>query len=435
MAIGEFKELNQERVDLAYKLAQQYINTLFEIDDVPQFLPESRAQIVSYKTASKRRVYTHAMNTLEKKRISARDFNVKMFVKNERMDLKDPMKPPRAIQGRTPRYNLELQRYLHQIERFLFHRGNSKRVTTKGLDQFKKAQLLKECWDSFSDPVCILADHSRFDSRQHTQWLLSEHQYYERFYDGDEYLRELLHAQINNFGHTRNGVIYSVVGTRASGDVNTSLGNSLSNIAILCYWLRHIPNKRLLVDGDDSVIFIERNDLSRVNALDIECLGFETKYSIVDEFEHVDFCQCKPVKASYGYVMVRSPERTISRATVCIEHQYTVPALFRRWLHTVGKCEQTCSYGIPVMSSFCKFLMRNADKEINIRDDAKMRAMQYKFSDVVTDQCRASFYLAFGITPVVQLGLEKYFNELPILDMCREVELPSRNTSSLSIVL
>lgn len=409
-------DLERERCALAYKLASEYLEANYGA--APEFLPITRAAVVAHKPKSKRAVYANAAKSLMHRPITPRDAVIKMFVKNERMNAVEGVnaKPPRAIQARKPRYNLELQRYLYNVERWVFHRGHATRVTTKGLDAYDKASLLWGAWNEFDDPVAILADHSRFDSRQHTAWLTEEHKYYKKFYPGDQYLATLLSMQIQNYGHSSNGVGYTVKGTRASGDANTSLGNSLTNIAIICYWLRDIQRKRIIVDGDDSVIIVERSDLNKVNSDALSVMGFGTTWKTVDEFGHVDFCQCKPVKTINGWIMVRDPQRCIERSSVCINPTYTKDKnLVMRWMHSVGVCESSCNAGVPILSAYAKFLTRHHDEYININDDISRRVVKRSgLSDIVTDQARISFWRAFSISPKQQLGIEKYFDTAPV---------------------
>jgi len=429
----EVNARTQGVVDEAYKLMRDFITSSFE-ESIPQFTPLNRWKVVSYKPKHKQAVYKHAAQTLDHRPLTRRDAILKMFVKNERT-LDANQKAPRAIQARKPRFNLELQTYLHNIEKWVFKRGDSKRVSSKGLDQYQKASLLRTAWEQFNDPVAILADHGRFDSRQTTQWLKAEHDFYQSFYPGDQYLSWLLSLQITNFGATRNGVRYKVKGTRASGDVNTSLGNSVANIAILCKWLSKIANKRIIVDGDDSVIKIERCDLYKVDATELSSLNFGTTYSVVDEFCMIDFCQCKPINTINGWLMVRAPQRMIERSTTCIESAYTTAELFKRWLYTVGQCEKTCNSGVPVLSAYCDALMTAHTDVISINDDTTKRIIKGKHSDTITSMARITFAHAFGISPLQQIELEKRFHAMNLscitTESIRDVIDPSLNTSMI----
>jgi DNA-binding transcriptional regulator YhcF (GntR family) len=399
---------------------------------VREHLPYSRQLVLSRKKGGKFYTYQRALESLKSKPITECDATLKMFIKNERMS--DPDKAPRAIQARNPRYNLELQTYINVIEDYVFHLPIDKAVSTKCYDQDRKAQCLKFAWDEFAEPVAILADHSRFDSRIHSEWLKAEHEYYKSFFPGDDYLSWLLKFQLHNHGATRNGVSYSIRGSRASGDANTSIGNSIVNLAIIAYWLKGI-RYRVLVDGDDSVIIIEASDLHKVDMKRLEGMGFGTTTGLAYEFEEIDFCQCKPVLCADGWRMVRNPQRVIDRSTVCIDANYTRLDLFKRWLRSVGECELSINRGVPVLQSFAKFLIRCSDRSITLRDvDMTNRKSSRDYSHVITEDARRSFAKAFHMSIGQQIDFENYFDKLVLTaDVIDKVSEPTCNTSVLLI--
>jgi len=142
----------------AYEAGVDYLELLFG-EQIPysSMVPYSREKVVAIKPPSKRKVYRNALNTLYHRPLTARDAALKMFVKNERMNIGEDgaYKPPRAIQARSPRYNLTLQQYLIPIERWLFHRGNTKRVVAKGLDGYSKAKFFVKLGKS--SPILLLS--------------------------------------------------------------------------------------------------------------------------------------------------------------------------------------------------------------------------------------------------------------------------------------
>jgi len=429
---GIVNEEEKALVERAYHLFEQFID---ETEPIKELLPLNRYEVVARKSPSKRKVYMSALLSLNHKPLNKKDSSLKMFVKNERMN-DVTVKAPRAIQARSPRYNLEIQRYLMPVEEFVFKRGYKRRISAKGLNQYQKAQLLREAWDDFNDPIAILLDHSRFDSRQHRLWIKREHEFYKKFYPGDDYFAKLLDAQVINSGASRNGTHYTVDGTRASGDANTSLGNSCTNFAIISYWLSHIPDKRIIVDGDDSVVFIERADHKYIDLKSLESLGFGTTYAEAEYFQNIDFCQCNPINTTNGWLMVRSPQRVIERSTVCIEENYSRTDLFRRWLASIGRCEHSCNRGVPVLSSFCRMLATASEQEITLSEDVKFRVITEDLSDVITNNARVDFYLAFGISIQQQLELELYYNTLDLTTLDETiVSSPTSNTSMVQLCL
>jgi len=371
--------------------------------------PLSREQVVARKTGTKRQIYARALQTLQHKPICSKDARLKTFVKNER---KLATKAPRAIQARTARYTLELQRYILPFDTQL------KKISSKGLTPDQRAKRLLLIASHFDDPVWILADHSRYDSRQHSGWLKAEHAYYQEHYPGDSYLRELLAMQIDNRGTTFHGIHYDVRGTRCSGDGNTSTGNTYNNAAIIEEWLQFLPKIEYDLTGDDSAICIERSSIPLIDAEMLNSIGFETTYKIVESIEEVEYCQCNPVNLGNKWTMVRNPLRAITRSTICIDNNIKTPELFRRWIHSVGLCELALNSGVPIMQEFAVWAARQHTKTIITSDHNEYYKEQIAKSKEnaravpITSTARVSFSKSFGITPTKQVEIEKYIRNI-----------------------
>lgn len=395
-------------------------------------VPFTDLQVVASKPPSKRKLYHSAALSLRSDpQISPRDLRVKSFVKNERVANLD--KPPRMIQAYNPRYTLELQKRLIPIDKWFKSMGYSRQMTTKAMDLAKQAQFLHNIWTSFDQPVALLMDHSRFDSRQHTAWLQAEIDYYCEFYPGDHHFRDLLTAQLTIQATTPHGLNYRCDGTRASGVPNTSLGNGLTNYAILSHFLRacHVERYRIVVNGDDSVVVIEQADEHRINHSMLDDYGFATTISHVYEFTDIDYCQTKPVCTIDGWVMIRDPLRVISRATVCIDPSVDTVEHFRTWLASVGDCESSLNAGVPVLQSFAHWLRSLSHKRVVIDGyDYKTRVGGHA---EITPIARHTFWLAFGITPTRQVELERYFSSMPALSAtCDHTQVPRTATSGIN---
>jgi len=80
---------------------------------MPKLPRISRQQVVDTYRGPKRRVYEQAMLSLEVDPLDVRDSRLTSFVKLEKQDVG---KAPRVINPRSPRYNLELGRYLKLAE-------------------------------------------------------------------------------------------------------------------------------------------------------------------------------------------------------------------------------------------------------------------------------------------------------------------------------
>lgn len=355
-------------------------------------------------TGRKRRVYMQARLDLLDDNGSPSDSNIKMFVKPDKIPLADVFsKAPRAIQYRHPRFNLQLATYLRPFEHEFYSlpgKGPSaSRVITKGLNPQQIAALFLLKVEEFVDPVFIGADHAKFDSTVNEQHLRAEHSVYIKCFRSKT-LRDLLRKQINNRGYSRRGIKYSVKGTRMSGDYNTGLGNSLLSRAVLESWLVGFKHE-IMLDGDDSVIIIEREDLHYLDYTHFERMGFETKFEFTDNIQRVTYCQKRLV---FGTIpsMVRNPIRAMSNMVCCIKN-YTGTG-YNRWLAGVFECESMANLGSPVLGHFPKTHTRVLRDEEYNRKMASLEGMEA----TVLDRC--SYQMAWGLDLKTQVDIEQYIS-------------------------
>lgn len=160
-------------------------------------------------------------------------------------------KPPRLIQARDPSFNLEYGRYIKPIERALktnIHFGKGTYDVCGA-----KIERLRSKWRWYTE-----CDHSTFDAHVTVEMLKLCHQFYRKCQGHNPYMESLARRTIHNKGTTRYGERYKVTGTRMSGDVDTSLGNSLINYHILIRALKLLNIRGdAIVNGDDSIIFTD----------------------------------------------------------------------------------------------------------------------------------------------------------------------------------
>lgn len=343
---------------------------------------------------------------------------------------KDPV--PRLINPRTPRYNSKLGVYTIACEHQVYENIGKlfgKRCIAKGLNFTDRAQLLREMWDEFADPVYVGQDASRFD--QHTGLLALglDHAVLQTHFPGDPTLKWLLRGQLKNvmYGRTPDGEVRAELGAmRMSGDMNTALGNCVISAALIYQWIKRCGIKAYaIVDGDDSGTIMERRDLQRYLDGAVEYfLSFGYNMAIeepVDIFERIVFCQTQPVWVGSGWRMVRDPLKAInndySGYQKMADAKYTAN-LFRA-IGSAGLC--LCS-GVPVMQEFYKaglrlgkFVKRTKLIEMQLHGwHYYARSEGMKREAVVTDDTRWSFYLAFGIAPHIQVAMEQTFSQMTL---------------------
>lgn len=376
-------------------------------------------QVVLSKPTSLRAKARNAVQTVMREGLCRKDEGIRMFIKNERMSYTSTggFKPPRAIQARSPQYTVVLQRYIMPYSK-KWRRMQDPPILV-GFDGAYIATTLYNAWVSYDDPVAVLLDHRKFDSGVHTEWLKQEHSYYIDHFRNDTELVALLEVQLRNKCKTANGVRYSMIGTRCSGDANTSSGNSTVNLAMLLRLFRGVKSHTYNI-GDDSVVILARQsfnhlfNLGRMLELGRDYL-WETPYNIVDVFEHIEFCQCRPVNTISGWLMVRDPERVLTRASYCIAQNVTDLTMLKRWMKGVGLCEQSVNPGVPVLQQFGAWMAAQTRAVPIYEPNYKpwLRAIPY-CDNTITASTRLSFAKAFNVSVDQQLRLEHYFRRATI---------------------
>jgi len=390
-------------------------------------------------------VYQEAVESLRSRCVERRDAGVKTFTKAEKINFSSKPDPaPRVIQPRDPRYNVEVGRYLKPMERVVYKAigkvwGDV--TVAKGLNAEQRGKLVHDKWREFRVPVAVGLDASRFDQHVGVPPLRFEHDVY-KLMNSDPELDRLLSWQLRTKGKARakDGYCrYEVEGCRMSGDMNTALGNCLLMSAMVyAYSKTRGVKTKLINDGDDCVVFMEKRNLNKfTEGLDdwFTEMGFTMKVEPpVHELEQVEFCQCKPVWTSDGYLMVRSIAQSLAKDSISLKPLDT-SKVFKKWCNEVGGCGLSLTGGIPVVSSFYKMLMRASEGVQSGRmgfDPVFESGMKFmargmdRHNRTIENHTRFSFYLAFGVTPTQQEWWESYYDRY---ELCYTTAEPTYEAS------
>jgi hypothetical protein len=379
----------------------------------------------------KKQVYEEAWRSLADEPVCASDAELKTFVKAEKLDLDSKTDPvPRVIQPRTPRFNLSVGRYIKACEKMVYKAIDKvfgEVTVMKGLNADVRGRAIAKKWFSYDDPVAIGLDAKRFDQHVSEALLKFEHSVYNAIFRDAE-LRGLLRMQLRNVGRVlcADGAIkYVKRGTRASGDMNTSLGNVL----LMCLAMRaYLRTKRcrasLVNDGDDCVLICERRDEGNFEDLGawFEQLGMVmARETAVDEIEQIEFCQSHPVLTNEGtYRMVRDPRKVLTKDVLSVkpinnasDHQF-----YRR---AMGMCGLSLAGDMPIFYEFYQMLLRGTTKRDMLNRKGQERlvpletGMQY-LAVGMKQKCeppnalvRVSFAIAFDLMPDFQEALEEQY--------------------------
>lgn len=405
---------------------------------MPSLPRMTRRQVVAAYVGPKQRVYQQAYESLCRDPITERDARLSSFVKFEKQDV---LKAPRVINPRSPRYNLLLGTYLKHAEKHFFRAinfafgGRTPATVVKGVNADVSAQILHSKWNLFKDPVAVGLDATKFDMHVSQPALRFEHSFYTRLFPNSRELRWLLKLQLRNAGVARardGSVHFEMVGTRSSGDLNTSLGNCLLMCGLIHAYLRERGVvAELANNGDDCVVILERVDLDKFQrGLDrwFRLKGFAMQVERpVFEFEQIEFCQTHPVQLSTGWRMVRNQRAVLTKDPMCL---LSIPngRVLRKWMDAVGQCGEVLSSGVPVQSSFYNAFRREGVScsagmvEAVFKNRSQLQLGRGLTEAVVDARSRVSYYYAFGVTPDEQVAMEAYYANLDFdVTMCEAV--------------
>lgn len=428
-----FQRLNRIKVDLLKVLRPTTVVT--------------RGEYPGLYSGRKQNTYQCAYESLLLKSVNRKDAYCNTFVKAEKINFSAKGDPaPRVIQPRSPRYNLEVGRYLKLFEKELalgFYRLFGYNVILKGLNADRAAEAIHGNWLSFKDPVAVGLDASRFDQHVSVEALQFEHSVYNSVFRSPE-LARLLKWQLHNRGFGRIGeslVRYDVDGCRMSGDINTGMGNCLiMSCLVLNYFSEVGIEARLSNNGDDCVVFCERSELHKLDGISdyFTEFGFNLKREpTVDVLERIEFCQTQPVLVGDAYRMVRNPWIAMSKDCVSLLPMND-ESNFNTWRDAIGTCGLELTRGVPVWQSFYSAIQTAQVRRGGIDRvyDSGMGYMARGVKQVtaITDDSRYSFWRAFNIDPDLQTAMESSWPDIvydPNPPMKNLAEIPSFSTNPL----
>lgn len=399
--------------------------------------PLTDQEFLDYYGGAKRSCYEAAVESLKDRPLSAIDCRVKAFTKGE---YRKPGGAPRAIQPRSPRYNVKLGRYIKHLEHKIFSSidkvfdpSGKHKTVAKGMNMTERGNVIANMWNSFADPIAVGLDASRFD--QHINRLLLEHEHgiYHMFSQGygDDLpkLSTLLRSQLVNQGvytGPDGKIRYKVNGCRMSGDMNTSLGNVIIMCSLMYSYIESkdlLGRVMLLNDGDDCVIIMDRINQDKFTKGLVEWfleMGLTMEYDgVYNTLESVEFCQSRPVKVDgEGYRLVPRPSKRLYSDMITTKN-VSVKKVYRKQLGAIAGCGLAASSGLPIFQAFYSYLGRGSSPYI-----PSVGSQYYKFRQELVDGMeiktrepsmdeRISFYFAFDVTPDEQRMVEKYYNSLP----------------------
>nr|QTJ63614.1 RNA-dependent RNA polymerase [Hemipteran tombus-related virus] len=380
---------------------------------INQYIPPATSwQIINNYSGAKRQTYVKAFQNLIETGFLKKYAHISMFVKPDRIKRAEiAAKAPRAIQARKPEFNLSYARFLHPIEKFIYAQpgtGPTKLGNfAKTYNNVDRAVHIFAKWSHFKKPVALNIDHSKFDSTIAVPHLRHTHSIYRKF-NSSRHFSLLMQHTIDNVGFTKHGLKYKIRGTRMSGDYDTGLGNSLINEAVLLYVFRNFPVE-VYIDGDDSVVIFEEENLKLVDFSLFKKLGFDTKVEVAHHIEQIEFCQCRMVVGEKPY-LARNPFRSLSHLSVSLKH-YT-KNIWPHYNEARFFCEAFMNNGIPIMGPICYKSLQNITMFFD--EDTRWMAENLACTDLPYEEptlkTRISYQRAWGISVEDQITIESEYN-------------------------
>ncbi|APG76577.1 hypothetical protein 2 [Hubei tombus-like virus 13] len=372
--------------------------------------------VLKGKTGRRRKRFHNGAAKLRLEGVTRKDARITEMQKLEMYEVnKIPVKEDRGIQYRSVKYNVALAKELHNIEKRLIglHEDGFHPVM-KGATPQQRAERIALASLKYKCPLYLLLDHSRFDAHVCYLLLKEEIAFYKRCRKDSRYLEFLLNLQLKNFGVSKGGIRYKTKGKRMSGDINTGVGNTVLNLAIIKAWLRVSGVKgTIFLDGDDSVVIIEKSDFEKLLPVEefMLQLGMVTEMDVTDCFWKAEFCQSRPVLVDNTVRYVRNPHKVL--ATVGQTAENVGKEVIEEVVRASCMCELALNGNCPVISPYCRRLMGEAKTENTRFNPSQLwKAEQYgtKFEvpeeNEPTVESRVSFWRAWDIDPSMQHAME-----------------------------
>jgi hypothetical protein len=410
---GRPYQTTRKKVKKALKLFKAKL-----LRELPEVDPFSMEEFIDTYKGRKRKRYSASKESLEVEPLCRRDLVIQGFVKDQKEDFTvKPNACPRAILPCSYRFNLAIGRYLKALEKPLFSAINAvyRDVTVlKGLNARDRGNILRRKWNKFVDPVAIMLDASRFDQHCSRHILSWEQELQNVVMPECKIYNDMRKKRVIYFRSDEGNIKIKNFDGRLSGAMDTAMGNCLTMSAMTWEYMRSIgiDHYSYANDGDDGVLIVERKHLELIRSTYYDFfrkLGFSMKWEgDCCVFEEIDFCQCRPVFNGTDWVMQRHPTVVMDKDTITLKNVKDKEHLMEL-ANAIGWSGLSVSGNIPVVNEVYRKLAVGEylpDRPCESGLDYWAVGLDPKFS-TPTEDCRVSFYKAFGITPELQVALER----------------------------
>jgi hypothetical protein len=353
---------------------------------------------------------------------------------------------PRAIQTPAPAHAVEFARFIKPIESKIYtlhdlgDNFDRNPVIAKCLNSWQRGRALMEKSEAFvaetgESPLFIALDCTAFDAHVNYDLLCIEHQSYLSLIASEHRrFKTLLDWQKTKTGYAGTDIRYTCRGKRASGHMNTAVGNCwLMIVMIVCAMTTIFPTPvyyDLLDDGDDCLILIAPSNYekfsSKIKSVFLS-YGMVLKIEkVADKLTSIEWCQSRPIEVyPRQWRMIRDYRKVM--ATSCTAFVPMDAVSRKRYVYSIGLGELHLNRGVPILQSYAKCLMRNTDGEkrkYHHKPNGGFAHRVYRetgqsVSDLseikewpISITARYSFAEAYGVSVVEQIIIENSLDNL-----------------------
>jgi len=318
--------------------------------------PIALEEFMLSRSGSARKRYDKAMSDMLRRGFDPlRDCDIKAFIKLEKIlkeEDKVAMKPPRAIMGRDPIFNLIYGRYTLPLEKLM----SGLPCFAKGKDYFERGAWIEPY---VGHKLFMANDYSKFESTQQVKLLRDiELRLWRALLSDEEYsvVEAAFEAKLLKRGRTSNGVRFQFMGCRGSGDMDTGLFNTIVNF-VACRYFEIVNGTGcfdFIVDGDDSVLAVPVDSGEFVNTF--EHFGLEAKLERIPDPTQVEFCSAKFIEYNHGsWVLIPNIPKICTNIGQLINNNFN--RCIGHYYYTLGYMYSVMFPGLPFFRQLSSFLM------------------------------------------------------------------------------
>lgn len=389
--------------------------------------------------------YQKAFNDLKKKGYNPSTSRIGAFIKNERYF--EP-KPPRFIMGRNPEFNILYAKYVAPFEKAFFK-----------LDEVANACDFESCGKKFAALAANAHsftenDMSKYESSQRHFMLALEHYVMKQSlkdmegYDEKEF-DTIFAVKCVKKGQTPNGLTFSFLYCRGSGDMDTSCGNGVLNyITSKYFWLlnhcdvgHYDRNCRcqchMLIKGDDSVLI---NPTGKTVVDYYKLFGFDAKLLHKRFWWEVEFCSGRYIRNGDSFFYVQSLKKLLTSIQTIINPDFFEHAA--DYYYSLGKMYSAVYANIPVYCDLGRFLMtcggrfsKKIENDVTISYGLKEAILSEGVYNIVESQDNMMFDIAMvNGFDLVELNVIRDFLMSETLILPKGICKPIRNKNNKGFI-